>query len=483
MQGMYKLLSLLFCALLLLAGCGQPVTKNLAEPTSKIDKIDAAIRSEVINNLIKKLNEWYVFAEMAKKMEIHLLELLKNKEYEAVTDAKTFAKKLTDDLQLISRDKHLHVDYCIQPLPINVEKNEPSQTEKDKGLLFDKHCNFDFTKIEIMDGNIGYIDLRGFSDSQSGKETVAAAMTFISNTEALIIDLRQNGGGAPAMVALISSYLFGDKPVHLSDIYWRKENKTNEFWTNPHVAGKKIDKKDVYVLTSTHTFSAAEEFCYNLKHLKRATIIGQTTAGGAHPCGRQRLNEHFSVSIPKGRSINPITKTNWEGTGVEPDINVPEEQALKTAYIMALTKSLETIQEECFKEDTKRFIRRAEFELDLMQKKVPSAIKLPNTRAGKKMSAYLDAINSGKTEVILQFITENFASTTLEKFPAKDRANACTNIHVKHQHLDPVRIEKSSENEIEILAYAKETKEGLIINLELELKAPYCIIDERIRAF
>ncbi len=234
-------------------------------------------------------------------------------------------------------------------------------------------------------------------------------------------------------------------------------------------------------MTSSHTFSGAEEFCYNLKHLKRATIVGQTTGGGAHPCDRQRLNEHFSASIPKGRAINPITKTNWEGTGVEPDIKVPEDQALKIAYIMALTKSLETMQEEGFKEPLKRFIRRAEFELDLMRKKVPSTIKLPDTRAGTKMRAYLDVINSGKTEAMLKFITENFAPRTLEKFPAKDRAHACTDMHMKYQHLDPVRIEISSENEIEIFAYAKETRECLIINLELERKAPYRIIDEMIR--
>lgn len=369
MQVMSMLLSLGFC--LLIAGCGQPATKNLAEPTSTID---AAIRSEVINNLIRELNESYVFLETAKKIEIHLLERLKNKEYEAVTDAQVFAKRLTNDLQLISNDKHLHVDYSAKPLPISVEKNEPTQAEKDKRLLFDKHFNFGFQKVERMHGNIGYIDLHGFNDSQLGKETVAAAMTFISNTDALIIDLRQNGGGEPAMVALISSYLFGDEPVHLNDLYWRQENKTEEFWTKPDLAVKKFGNKNIYVLTSSHTFSGAEEFCYNLKNLKRATIIGETTRGGAHPCYRQRLNEHFSVSIPKGCAINPITKTNWEGTGVEPDINVPEELALKTAYIMALTKSLETMKEEDFKGAIKYFIEQAKSELDDIKRRA----KYPN---------------------------------------------------------------------------------------------------------
>jgi len=189
-----------------------------------------------------------------------------------------------------------------------------------------------------MQGNIGYIKLDGFYDPEAGAEIAAAAMTFISNAESLIFDLRQNGGGDPGMVALISSYLFGYEPVHLNDLYWRKEDKLEEFWTKPNPAGKKFGNKDVYVLTSSYTFSGAEEFCYNLKNLKRATIVGETTHGGAHPGSRIRLNEHFYVFVPRGRAINPITKTNWEGTGVVPDIQVPKEQALKTAYLMALKK-------------------------------------------------------------------------------------------------------------------------------------------------
>jgi C-terminal processing protease CtpA/Prc len=332
----------------------------LSEPQLKID---ASIRSEVINNLSRELDESYIFAETAQKIKTDLFDRLKNGEYDSITDAKAFAMKLTADLQLISKDKHLHVDYFAKSLQITAKRKDPTQEEKAKRLLFDKHFNFGFKKVARMDGNIGYIDLRGFKDSESGKETVAAAMTLISNTDALIIDLRYNGGGEPAMVTLISSYLFGDEPVHLNDLYCRKEDKTKEFWTNPDIAGKKF-KKDVYILTSHNTFSGAEEFCYNLKHLKRATIVGQTTRGGAHPCYTCRLCEHFVASIPEKRAINPITKTNWEGTGVDPDFKVPENQALKTAYVMALTKSLETIQEEDFKEAKKHFIKVAESESD-----------------------------------------------------------------------------------------------------------------------
>jgi C-terminal processing protease CtpA/Prc len=257
----------------------------------------------------------------------------------------------TDGLicRAVSKDKHLRVRYSYDVLSVEAERREPTKPEIEQSKCSTSGSITDLQKSRGLDGKIGYIDLRGFNDHEAGAETVAAAMTFLQNTDALIFDLRQNGGGNPAMIALISSYLFGDKPVHLNDLYWRKENKTDEFWTKPESAKIKFPNKDIYVLTSSYTFSGAEEFSYNLKNLKRATIIGETTGGGAHPGGMVRLGDHFGVFIPVGRAINPISKTNWEGTGVEPDIKLPKEQALKTAYLTALNKSLTTMKDETAK--------------------------------------------------------------------------------------------------------------------------------------
>jgi hypothetical protein len=303
--------------------------------------VDAAARAEVIDTLLKKLNEKYVFPDVARKMEQAIRQRVVNKEYDSITSGRVFASTLTNHLQEISRDKHLRVNYSFEPIPErNPDDREPPDAEE-RRRRFAASRNFGFNKVERLDGNIGYLDLRGFIPAEVGGETAAAAMNFLSNSHAVIIDLRNNGGGAPSMVALISSYLFDPQPVHLNDLYFRPNDSTHQWWTLPYVPGRRLGGKDVYVLTSKRTFSAAEEFTYNLKSRKRATIVGETTGGGAHPGGGERLSAHFSAFVPSGRAINPITKTNWEGTGVKPDVEVPADQAFAAAHLMALKKLAE----------------------------------------------------------------------------------------------------------------------------------------------
>jgi C-terminal processing protease CtpA/Prc len=136
------------------------------------------------------------------------------------------------------------------------------------------------------------------------------------------------------MIAFISTYLF-DEPTHLNDLYNRKEDSTTQYWTLPYVPGKRLSDKPVFVLTSNRTFSGAEEFSYNLKNLKRATIIGETTGGGAHPVSGHRIDDHFMIGVPFARAVNPIAGTNWERTGVTPDVEVPAAEALDVAKKMA----------------------------------------------------------------------------------------------------------------------------------------------------
>jgi retinol-binding protein 3 len=330
--------------------------------------IDAATRTKVIDTILKRLNDSYVFPDVAKKMEQSIRERVEKKEYDQITSSKEFATRLTNDLQAVSKDKHLRVRYSHEAIPERGERREPTAEEREQRKRDMTWMNHGFSKVERLPGNIGYLEFLNFMDEELGADTVAAAMNFINGTNALIIDMRQNGGGNPAMVALVCSYLFGPEPVHLNDLYWREGNRTDEFWTKKEVAGKRYLNKDVYVLTSKRTFSGAEEFTYNLKNLKRATIIGETTGGGAHPGGGYRISEHFGMFVPTGRAISPITKTNWEGTGVTPDVAVPADQALHVARIMALKKQLDKVTPD-LKARGQAEIERLEKELNSMKSK------------------------------------------------------------------------------------------------------------------
>jgi len=340
-----------------------------AQPEQPDLTIDAATRTQVIDTILKRLSESYVFPDVAKKMEESIRERVAKKEYDQITSAKQFATTLTNDLQAISHDKHLRVRYSNQAIPERGPQREPTAEEREERKRDLTWMNHGFSKVERLRGNIGYLEFLNFMDEELGAETVAAAMNFVNGTDALIIDMRNNGGGNPAMVALVCSYLFGPEPVHLNDLYWREGNRTDEFWTRKELAGKRYLNKDVYVLTSKRTFSGAEEFTYNLKNLKRATIIGETTGGGAHPGGGFRISEHFGMFIPTGRAISPITKTNWEGTGVTPDISVPADQALLVARIMALKKSTPTIDNPDRKAAMTEEIQNLEKELAAIKSK------------------------------------------------------------------------------------------------------------------
>ena len=306
--------------------------------------IDADERAFVIEEVTRRLYAHYLFPERAQRLEQVMRDRVASGAYDRLTRADQFVRALTHDLQAESGDKHLVVHFSAEPLPADLPMSPPAVpiqpqpvTEAQKELLgaFWRNESCSFANAAVLMGNVGYLKINAFPSPRVCGETTTAAMSVLADCRALIIDLRDNIGGDPAMVAYVSSYLF-DAPVHLNDLHQGRTNETVQSWTTAVVAGRQFIGKPVFVLTSPRTFSAAEEFAYNLKMLGRATIVGERSGGGAHAALSLRIDSHFHVSIPFARSINPISHSNWEGKGVEPDVVVREDVAVHAAHRAAL---------------------------------------------------------------------------------------------------------------------------------------------------
>jgi C-terminal processing protease CtpA/Prc len=329
--------------------------------TGQVDlPINSAARAQVIEGVLNRLNESYVLPEIAARMEQSIRARMKKGEYDKISSSTLLAQALTAHLNEIAKDKHLGVGFSLEPIPISSEQREPSPEDRERFRRMMSSANFGFEKVERLNGNVGYMELDGFVSNEHGAETAIAAMQFLANTDALIIDLRYNGGGVPGTAQLIISYLFSETPVHYHSIYWRQGNRTEQFWTLPYVPGKRYVGKPVYVLMGKGTLSAPESFAYSLQAQKRVTVVGEVSAGGANPGREFRINEHFQVFVPTGRAINPVTGTNWEGTGVKPDIETTFANALKTAHLAALRKLLETSTSERRKQQLSSVIEEVE---------------------------------------------------------------------------------------------------------------------------
>jgi hypothetical protein len=303
--------------------------------------VDRAAKLAIVDEIATLFNKNYIFAETAQKVGAALRAKLEAGQFDSVTAAPDFARAVSAVILDVSKDRHTGFAYS----PAMAEdlrrlmgrSEEEAKKVRERQLEDSRRDNFGFRKVERLAGNVGYLDFRVFESPSDAGPTAVAAMNFLAYCDAIIVDLRQNGGGDPAQIQLISSYLF-DEPVHLNDLYARAADRTENYWTLPFVPGAKAARADVYVLTSARTFSGAEEFSYNLQNLKRATIVGETTGGGAHPTNTLIVQRDYLLRVPFARAINPVSKTNWEGTGVKPDIAVPAAQAFDRAYALALEK-------------------------------------------------------------------------------------------------------------------------------------------------
>jgi len=312
---------LFFCIPILLLIC----TRTPAQDSSQ--KLTESEQELILKKTGELLKNNYVFLELGQACANFLDEQNRFKHYSQITHPRAFAKQLSTDLKNIHHDQH-----------IRVQTRTPADRRlvKDPNLNFFLHTherikeNLGFRQVRILTGNVGYLDIRSFEPLELAREKALSVLQFLKDTDAMIIDLRANIGGNPSTVQFLCS-LFFDKPVHLNSIYWRREDYTEEFWTMDHIGIAKKPDIPIFILVSSKTFSAGEEMAYNLQVQNRAVLVGETTAGGANPGYSFTINERFSIFIPTGRSINPVTGTNWEGSGVKPDIQVKASESLTVA--------------------------------------------------------------------------------------------------------------------------------------------------------
>ena len=306
---------------------------NPSAVSSMEGNLESVERDRVVQAVAQNLNRYYVDSARARIASAKILKREATGDYDAILDGQAFASRLTGDLRTATGDEHVVVVYSRVPLP-NAQDHPPETALTEyRSAMQQQNCTFE--KIEVLPDNIGYLKLNSFPDPGICAATGKAAMARLNRTDAIIFDLRDNRGGYPSMVEEIAAPLFD----HPAPWYNPKEPSGARSFIHSPVAGSKLADKPAYILISSRTFSAAEQFAYNLKMLKRATLVGETTGGGAHVGVFHRLDDHFGMGIPETPIRNPYGKPDWEGTGVQPDVIVPQKDALVTAEKLARNRS------------------------------------------------------------------------------------------------------------------------------------------------
>lgn len=316
-----RLFAVLCCLLSSAVVTAAPVTK--------------AERAAVLEAAAKQFETRYVFPDQGRRLAASLRSDARSDRFRDATEPKAFAVAVTERMRALSGDGHLGLDHSEKPLAADTEA-EASYTAAEMERWYGAHLNHGFEQLRRLEGNIGYLDLRVFAPPAMAGDVAAAAMTLLAQSDSVVIDLRQNGGGDGALGLLMAAYLFDGDAQPMSGTYHRPTDKLTPSATPGWVPGRRVGaKKPIYLLTSKQTFSAAEAFAYDLQALKRATVIGEATGGGAHPFVYRRVAPHFVLWLAEARSVNPITGGNWQGVGVKPDVPVAAADALVKALELA----------------------------------------------------------------------------------------------------------------------------------------------------
>lgn len=349
---------------------------------AKAPELTEGRKKKLVDRLAAEIERKYVFPEVGVSIAKQLKARSEKGNYSSIKHPLEFATQLTKDMQEIARDKHLNVFYypakqedenentAASDKSVSKVNEKPNEDEIEKrrnaAINHFRKLNYGVRRVEHFDGNVAYLDLFMIGDLAYVHKGLTAALTLLEGSDAMIIDLRDNTGGSPETVEFIVSH-FVPQPTHIMDKYRRDDNSIRQSWTRSNLSVPVYDeRKMVYILTSQKTFSAAEDFAYTMQALKRAKIVGETTGGGAHAGIRFHLDENFTAFIPNQRSISPLTKSNWEGVGVVPDLPVDANKALLVARIEILQTLLKKVLDPTQRSEIVESILALKFELKKM---------------------------------------------------------------------------------------------------------------------
>ncbi|MEM9387977.1 MAG: S41 family peptidase [Pseudomonadota bacterium] len=313
-------------------------------------------KSEVIDKIQRLIASDYVFPDEVDRVNGALEELNVAGRYDEVTTGEAFARALTDDLLAITNDKHYKVGYRPELVASRRAAQEQARAgdadvaDEAEAIDWDRWYarqeNFGFRRVDVLEGNVGYIRLTFFHPFDWMRATTDAAMAFVADTDALIIDLTENGGGYSPSDSYLGSYFVDPEPVLWSTSYTRPTDEKTSTYTFQDVGAPRYLDRPVIILVSAETFSLGEHFAYAMKHFDKAEIIGQVSAGAANGISFRLVDDNFVIQIPAQQTVNPVTKTNWEAIGVRPDIETSREDALSTAHLLALDRLIATAKHD-----------------------------------------------------------------------------------------------------------------------------------------
>lgn len=397
-------------------------------------QLTTAQKREIAEAFAKKVETTYVLEEPARAIAKAVRERIAKGEYDALASAQELAARLTSDARAVHADGHLQVALAKNAIPAAYNPDLPPSADVKKEAFEEyRKINFGMAEARRLDGNVGYLDVVLFPPLEMAKPTIDAAMAFVAHTDALIIDARRHDGGDPETVAYLVSW-FVPEGALINETFTRANGNVTQYRGGKLPAARYARK--VWVLTSRGTFSGGEELAYDLQAFKRATLVGEITGGGAHPTRAYRIHERFYAMIPFRRSINPITKTNWEGVGVKPDVAVAASDALKVAHAAAL-------------------------------KELGGAVE--NSAARELLEAWVKSFNEHDAAARREWLRAN---TTLPEAQAAEYATMDAQIREGEGALEIVRFGVVSATSAEAFARHAKTGNGARITVELDPNAP-----------